>query len=141
MATSLALGAALAHAYALPNKIGLDRDAYLTVQGIYQGWNRLALVLLAQLIGILGVAILWRRQPHVLWPALTALVCLISAQVVFWVWTAPANAATDNWTRLPEHWELLRRDWEFSHLAGAGFQLLAMAGLIVAAIGRARRRL
>ncbi|MEJ1159986.1 DUF1772 domain-containing protein [Prosthecomicrobium sp. N25] len=141
MATALALGAALAHAYELPNKIGLDREAYFTVQRIYAGWNRLGFVLLIQLLSLAATAVLWRREPPVLLPVLLAILGLLSAQAVFWIWTQPANVATDNWTRVPEGWEAVRRDWEYSHLAGAAFQLLATAGLGVAAIGRARRRL
>jgi hypothetical protein len=33
---------------------------------------------------------------------------------------------------------MLRRDWEYSHAAGAVFQLLAMSALIVAVLTRAR---
>jgi hypothetical protein len=38
MATALALGAALAHALELPNKIVLSRDDYFVVQKAYRGW-------------------------------------------------------------------------------------------------------
>jgi hypothetical protein len=36
----------------------------------------------------------------------------------------------------PNEWERLRRQWEYSHLAGADLQLLAMASLIVAVVSR-----
>ncbi len=36
----------------------------------------------------------------------------------------------------PNQWERLRRQWEYSHLAGADLQLLAMASLIVAVVSR-----
>ncbi len=83
VATAMALGGALAHAYALPNKIDMARDAYFTAQAIYLGWNRLAIVLAVQLVGILWVLFLHRRQPGVAWPALVALAGLIAAQAVF----------------------------------------------------------
>lgn len=136
LATGFALGGALAHAFELPNKIGLERDAYFTVQTIYSGWNRLAFVLAAELAGIIAVISLYRADPRVFWPACVGLACLVGAQVVFWVWTFPANRATENWTRQPANWEALRAQWEYSHLAGAGFQTIAMAALIIAVLLR-----
>lgn len=68
--------------------------------------------------------------------ALAALICLIGAQAVFWIWTFPANQATSNWTTQPEAWQRLRIEWEYSHLAGAVFQTLAMASLVVAVLRR-----
>ena len=136
LASTVALGGALAHAFELPNKIGLGRDAYFVVQAIYSGWNRLAFVLAAQLAGMLAVIILYRAEPRVFWPACLALGGLVGAQAVFWIWTFPANQATENWTRQPADWEPLRAQWEYSHLAGAGFQFLAMAALIIAVLRR-----
>jgi hypothetical protein len=72
----------------------------------------------------------------VLWPAAIALAAFIAAQAVFWIWTFPANVATDQWTSQPENWETLRRQWEYSHLAGAAFQTLAMVALVVAVLWR-----
>jgi hypothetical protein len=70
--------------------------------------------------------------------ACVALACLAAAQVIFWTYTFPANVATQNWTSVPANWEDLRRQWEYSHAAGAIFQMLAMCALIVAAATRAR---
>jgi hypothetical protein len=53
---------------------------------------------------------------------------------MFWIFTFPANVATDNWTVVPDNWQALRGQWEYSHAAGAGFQLLAMSSLIVASL-------
>jgi hypothetical protein len=136
LATALALGAALAHALELPNRIGMSREQYFIVQRAYDGWNRLAYLLAAELAGILAVSWLHRAEPRVLWPALVALGCLVAAQATFWIWTFPANQATANWTVQPDIWDTLRRQWEYSHLVGAGFQMLAMAGLIVAVLRR-----
>jgi hypothetical protein len=138
MATALALGGALAHALELPNKIGLPRAEYFVVQRIYDGWNQLAYLLSVQATGILAVVLLHRHEPRVLWPAATALAAFIAAQAVFWIWTFPANVATDQWTTQPENWEMLRRQWEFSHLAGAACQVVAMVALVVAVLRRPR---
>ena len=138
LATALALGAALAHALELPNKIGMSRDEYFIVQKIYSGWNRLAWLLAVELAAIVSAIVMSRRYPGVLWPGVVALVCLLCAQAVFWTFTYPANVATENWTVVPANWEALRARWEYSHAAGAAFQAISMGSLIVAALARAR---
>ena len=136
LATAIALGGALAHLLELPNKIGMSEGDYFTVQQAYRGWNRLAIVLLIELASMAWVAILYWHQPPVRWAALVAIACLILAQLTFWTWTYPANVATSNWTRVPANWEQLRRQWEYSHAAGAIFQLLATASLIIGVLSR-----
>jgi hypothetical protein len=135
-ATALALGGALAHAFELPNKIGMSREDYFIVQRAYDGWNRLAYLLALELAGVLAVTWLYRAEPNVLWPALVALVCLFAAQAVFWTWTFPANQATSNWTAQPDNWERLRLEWEYSHLVGALFQMIGLMALIIGVLRR-----
>jgi hypothetical protein len=136
LATSFALGGALAHAFELLNKIGMTREEYFIVQRIYSGWDRLGYLLAIQLVGILAVILLHRAQPRILVPAAFGLLALVAAQVVFWVWTFPANQATANWTQQPANWDALRTQWEYSHLAGAGFQAMAMIALVIAVLRR-----
>lgn len=138
LATAIALGAALAHAFTLPNKIGLSADEYLIAQKSYRGWDRLGYVLLVQLVSMLAVAILAGREHKVRAPALFAILSLAIAQAMFWTLTYPANTATQNWTIIPQDWENLRWQWEYSHAVGAAFQFLAMSCLIAAALARGR---
>ena len=138
LATALALGAALAHALELPNKIYLTKDEYFIVQKAYRGWSQLGYLLVIELIAMLAVAVLSRHEPRVLWPTIIAIVCLVAAQAVFWTFTYPANVVTDNWTAVPNQWEDVRTRWEYSHLAGAALQVMAMSALIVAVLARAR---
>jgi hypothetical protein len=140
VATGFAFGAALAHALELPNKLSLSRETYFVVQDIYRGWWQLAFVLLIEIAAMLAILVMSRRQRTVFLFTLVALGCVVAAQVVFWVWTYPANAATQNWTSIPENWEVLRRQWEFSHLAGAGFQFLAFCALVLATLASRRVR-
>src|SRR5262252_7496416 len=58
LATALALGAALAHALELPNKINLAKDEYFVVQQVYRSWNQLGYLLAVELIAMLIVAAL-----------------------------------------------------------------------------------
>jgi len=101
LASALMLGPALAHAFELPAKIDLSREEYFIVQQIYRGWAGFSLVLVVQVIALLTAAFLARRERRVLVPTLLALFFVLSAQVLFWAYTYPANAATANWTRWP----------------------------------------
>lgn len=138
IATAAALGGALAHAYELPNKIGLPRDEYFIVQQIYSGWNRLAFLLAIQFLAIVAVLALYWHHVAVRRPAVVALGGLVAAQVIFWIFTFPANQATANWTVVPENWEWLRARWEYSHLAGAVCQLVCMGALVFTVLAAGR---
>lgn len=131
LSTALALGPALAHAFELPNKIGLARDDYFTVQQIYRGWNRLALILLVELISMAALAFALRGAGGAFWCVIGAIACLAVAQLIFWLFTQPANVATMNWTHIPQNWAALRTRWEISHAVGAALQLLALAALVL----------
>ncbi|MGE0723717.1 MAG: DUF1772 domain-containing protein [Alphaproteobacteria bacterium] len=140
MATALALGGALAHLYALPNKIGMTAEDYFVAQQAYRGWNATAALLAVELGAMVVAAVLARRRPAVLRPVVLAIAGLLAAQAVFWVWTFPANTATAQWTAVPADWQALRAQWEWSHAAGALFQLIAMGALSLAAIAVAPPR-
>lgn len=128
--TSVTLSAGLAHLFALPNKIHLSREDYLVAQQIYRGWALLGIVMFAALLLTLSLTVAVRRLPKVFPLTLTALVCMAASLVVFFVFTYPANEMTQNWTVLPDGWRALRAQWEYSHAAGAGLSLVAMAALI-----------
>jgi hypothetical protein len=135
---ALALGPALAHLLELPNKIGLGRDEYLTVQHIYDGWAFLGIVVYAALFSTLIHAIVARERRGEFAAALVAFLCIVGTQVIFWMFTFPANRATSNWTSLPENWMALRTQWEYSHAASAVLNLIAVTVLIYSAVTRER---
>jgi len=139
LASALVLGPALAHVLELPNKIGLPREEYFIVQKAYRGWNQIAWVLAVQVASLLAAAILARAERRVMVLTLLALACVLAAQGVFWTFTYPANVATENWTVVPDNWDQLRRQWEYSHAAGAAFQLLAFCLLVSAVLLRKER--
>ena len=140
LSSALSLGVALAHAFELPNKIGLSIADYFLVQQAYRGWNRLAIILLVQFAALCASAVMSRRPPIVFWCCVTAIGWLVAAQLLFWSFTYPANVATANWTQMPANAGHLRIQWEYSHAAGAACQLLAMSFLAVAVLARVRRR-
>lgn len=138
LSTALALGGALAHLLEMPNKMQLTREQYFTVQAIYAGWNRLAYLLAVQFLSLAGAIIVSYRTPGVAGWTILAMLFLIAAQTVFWIYTYPANVATINWSVVPGDWEAWRRQWEYSHAVGAGLQIGAMASISAAAVARTR---
>lgn len=123
--TALALAPGLAHLLELPGKIGLSKADYLTVQQIYRGWALLGIVVIAALLSTLLLSVGVRKKMKAFVPAIIAFLCIVGTQVLFWTFTYPANAATHNWTLLPENWESLRRQWEYSHAGSAILNILA----------------
>lgn len=132
----LALGPALGHLLELPNKIGLSADDYLRVQQNYRGWALLGFVVIPEILATGALAVLVRRRAGEFVLAVVAFLCSVAAQIDFWVFTYPANAATDEWRMLPANWESLRTQWEYSHAAGAVLNLVAFVALILAVLCR-----
>jgi hypothetical protein len=131
--TALALVPAGAHLLALPNKLAMGREAYLAAQGAYAGWAMAGAFPIGAILACLGLA-LRQAPPASPWPALLAALLLAAGLAVFFHWTLPANQATANWTRLPEDWETLRAQWEWSHAANAVLTFLALCAAIGAAL-------
>jgi hypothetical protein len=96
-------------------------------------------VLSVQVIALVSAALLARAERRVMMLTVLALACVLAAQGVFWAFTYPANVATNNWAVVPNNWDGLRRQWEYSHAAGATLQLLGFCLLISAVLSRGRR--
>jgi hypothetical protein len=131
---ALALAPAMAHLLALPNKINMPREQYLIVQQIYRGWALLGTVVIGALLSTLALTIVVRKPPKTFVLTLIAFLCIAGTQVLFWTFTFPANQQTHNWTMLPENWLALRQQWEYSHAASAGLNLVAFVALILAVL-------
>jgi hypothetical protein len=132
--TALALVPGGAHLFALPNKIGLDAEAYFIVQGSYRGWALFGIVLAAALLcnGLLSFSLYGRGAAFVL--AVVATVAMATTFVVFFAWTYPANVATQNWTTIPADWSRLRDQWEYSHAVNAVVTFCAFCCVTFAAL-------
>ncbi len=132
--TAIALIPAGAHFFELPNKIGLSQDAYFTVQQIYAGWALFGIILFGALGLSFVLAVLLRRDRPAFYFAIVGFVAVAANLAIFFTWTFPANVATVNWTEVPENWEALRAQWEYSHAVNAvvmfaAFCSVALAGL------------
>ncbi len=110
--TALALVPVGAHLFELPNKIGTDRDTYFAIQRIYAGWTWFGAVLIGAVVANLALGMALRREWTPALLAMLAAALIAGSLVVFFVWTYPANQATDNWTTIPADWQRLRLEWE-----------------------------
>src|SRR5262245_18334893 len=130
--TALALVPSGAQLFALPNKINLLAEQYCIVQNIYRGWSLFGVALIGALIANLALARRGRGSPFVL--ALFSSLCIGLTLVVFFVWTYPADQATNNWTMIPENWDQLRREWEYSHAANAVVTFAALRSVTLSVL-------
>jgi hypothetical protein len=127
--TALALVPAGAHFFELPNKIGLDQDAYFTVQRIYRGWALFGFALFGALLTNLALTLLqaFRRRSYAL--PLAAFLLVGATLAIFFTWTYPANQATSNWTLPAANWQELRSHWEYAHAVNAVLTFAALCCL------------
>ena len=128
---ALALVPAGAHLFSMVSKLRLDAAGYLASQRAYDGWNLFAVVVIGALLATLGLTIALNRADRSWLLAAAAFACLAGTQIIFWSFTFPANAATQNWTMLPEGWEALRARWEYSHAASAILNAAALSLLVL----------
>jgi hypothetical protein len=132
--TALALVPGGAHLFALINKIGLPREQYFAVQGIYRGWALLGVVVFGALAANLALALTVRRQRTAFWLAVAGFAGIAVSLLIFFIWTYPANVATGNWTVAPADWRELRIRWEYSHAVNAVITFLALICVTVAGL-------
>jgi len=133
---AVALGAGLAHLLALPNKIHLSREDYLVVQQVYRGWALLGIADIGALLSAFVLIVMVRKRLRSLILAGLAFLCIAAALALFLTFTYPANVQTNNWTVLPADWQGLRRQWEYSHAAGACLYLVAFITLVLSVLGK-----
>jgi hypothetical protein len=135
--TALALIPAGAQVFELSGKLALSPSNYLMVQSVHHAWVLFASAMLLASAAIGLHSYLVKRNAASFGWSMVALALVGVAQVVFWAFAYPANAATEGWSVLPADFEMLRRKWEFA-FASAG--VFSFAGLLALArsIGASR---
>ena len=123
--TALALVPVGAHLFALPNKIALAQADYVVAQGIYRGWAWLGIVLIGAILTNAAAAITVRAQVLPFALAAVSTLLMLATLAIFFAFIFPANQATANWTTLPDDWQFLRRQWEYSHAVNAAITFAA----------------
>ncbi|HJR21796.1 MAG TPA: hypothetical protein VJ822_09270 [Dongiaceae bacterium] len=138
--TALALLPGGAHVMALSAKIAMPEEPYFVVQQIYRGWAWAGAVIFLAIFANILAALLTRANRRK-WQLFAAAGLLIAVTLaVFFAWTYPANQATGNWTSVPENWEQLRVEWEYSHAVNAAISFLALLCSVGAAVSTGPRR-
>jgi len=132
--TALALVPSGAHLFELPSKIKLEAEPYFIIQNIYRGWSLFGIVLIGALIANLALALLLRGRGAPFALALFGSFCIALTLVIFFIWTYPANQATNNWTMIPNDWEQLRKRWEYSHAVNAVITFAAFCSVAVSSL-------
>ena len=132
--TALAFVPAGAHLFSLLNKIGLTAEQYYIAQGVYRGWNLFGFVLFPAVLMNFILAVMQRRRVVSFRLALLAFLSLGATVAIFFVWTEPANRATDYWTTIPANWAALRQQWEYSHAASAILAFVALCAVTLSAL-------
>jgi hypothetical protein len=139
MCLAISMAGGWAHLMSMPAKMRMSREDYFVAQQVYQGWALLGIPIFAALGATAALALLQRHARGADCLSLAAALCIAASLVIFFIFTFPANQATQNWTTLPPDWEPLRRQWEYSHAAGAVLYFIAM-GLLIASILSTRDR-
>ena len=132
--TALALMPSGAHLAALPNKMAMAQTAYFVAQQIYTGWALFGIVLFGALAANLAHAIVLRRLGRSFGYALASFLLVAANLAIFFVWTFPTNQATNNWTVVPNNWNKLRIQWEYSHAVNAVVTFAALVCVVIAVL-------
>jgi hypothetical protein len=122
----LCLVPAGAHLFSSWSKLRLSGPDYLVAQRAYDGWNLFAIAVIGALVSTLALAVVLYSSDLPYRSAGLAFLCIAATQALFWSFTFPANQATANWTVLPENWQALRTQWEYSHAASAVLNFAAV---------------
>lgn len=122
--TALALVPGGAHLMSLPAKIAMPAEPYFVAQQVYRGWAWAGVVIFLALFANFAAGFLASGTRRRLSIAAGVIVAMTLA--VFFLWTFPANQATGNWTSVPDSWERLRIQWEYSHAANAVLTFVAL---------------
>ena len=130
--TALALLPGGAHLMSLPAKIIMPEQPYFVAQQVYRGWAWAGVVIFLAIFANFAAAFLTHGRRRQLFTVAGLLIAATLA--LFFAWTYPANQATGNWTSVPEHWEQLRNQWEYSHAVNAVLTFLALLCAVGAAL-------
>jgi hypothetical protein len=127
-----------AHFFELANKMSLSAAEYMTTQKIYAGWSFFGVAIYAAIVLTLTHTLMVRADRTAFILSLTALLCLGATQVIFWMFTYPMNAATNNWMNTPQDFEAARRQWEYSHAVNAVLTFVALVTITLSAFAYRR---
>jgi hypothetical protein len=131
---AIALVPAGSHLASLVSKMRLSPDQYMIAQRAYDAWSLFGIAVFGALLATLWHAYLARGNRRAALLSLLSFFLLGASQVVFWIYTYPMNVASRNWTVLPEQFENVRTQLEYSHAASAIIVFAALVAMLCAAL-------
>jgi hypothetical protein len=141
-ALAISLIPAGAHLFEMVAKLKLSAEAYMLVQTIYAGWAFFGIPIFLSLVLLALHAWLLRHDRRAMWLSLLSLALIALTQVIFWTYTQPMNALTENWTIAPPDMSATRAQWEYSHAVNAVLTFAAfLAGVAAVLLSRRPARL
>jgi hypothetical protein len=111
----------------------------MTTQKIYAGWSFFGVAIIAAIVFTLTHTLMVRAERTAFLLSLTALLCIVATQAIFWTFTYPMNVASKNWTITPQDFEVARRQWEYSHAVNAVLTFIALVTITLSALAYKRR--
>jgi hypothetical protein len=133
----ITLSALLSHLLELPGKLELTKENYQAVQSIYGDWILMIFFEGVALVLTVYLAIIERRKRRTRNLLIAASSLFFISIVVFFIFIAPVDKATENWSVLPADWETLRNQWEYSY---AGRALLNLGGFCFLVFGVLKKK-
>jgi multisubunit Na+/H+ antiporter MnhB subunit len=112
--------------------LAAEQDRHVA-QSAYDGWALLSVILIPAMLVNVALALMLRGEEG-FGLAMAGCVCMAATLAVFFVFTYPANVATQNWKVAPSNWAELRHQWEYSHAANAGLIFASFCLIVLASV-------
>jgi hypothetical protein len=137
--TALNMGLAFCHLMEMPAKMHYDAALYATINNsLYLAFGSAPgiAIEIGSIVAAVGLVFLVRPRRRAFAWTLIGAICLLAAQVIWWIFIAPMNAEIRMWPSVgvPADWMQLRDQWEYAHASRFVLQLLGLSALIVSII-------
>ena len=131
---ALSMGPAICHFLEMPAKMSYDGSIWLMLHHtLYQNFGKLgAFFEVGAVLLSIWLTYLVRRSPLPFFWTFIGAFCLVLAHAAFWLWIDPVNRIMISATEktLPENWEVLRLQWEYTHSLRAVLETMALAAIV-----------
>jgi Domain of unknown function (DUF1772) len=136
---ALNMGLAFCHLMEMPAKMQYDASLYATINNnLYLTFGSAPgiAIEIGSIVAAVGLVFLVRQRRLSFPSTLIGAICLLAAQVIWWVFIAPVNAEIRTWTSatVPADWTQLRNQWEYAHASRFVLQLLGLSALTLSII-------
>lgn len=134
MFTALDMAMAFCHLLQLPPRMRYDGALWRRTQSMYQFFGPPVGATLegGALLSTIILSFLVRRRPLASRWTLAGTLFFAASQALWWIWVAPVNAKMVNWRpeSLPQGWQRLRMQWEYTHAGRAVLMIIGFGALL-----------